>query len=281
MIALIGNAALAVSKGIVGWLAESSAVYSDAANSLSDTFYSLLMAVGLSLAQQPADEGHPQGHRRFEPLISLLIAGAMVAAGFAAMRGAVLRLLSGAVAIEPGRPTVVLVVGALSKVVMYLLVARIGQRARSPVLQASARDNLADVLTCIAALFGVWGSRLVHPLLDPAAGVVVSLWIFRTTWEILRENLGYLAGRGAPQELTSRIVAIASNVPGVVGVHQVIADHVGPELRLDIHIDVDGEAKLHEAHAIADQVQAQVEALPAVDLAFVHVEPASSDEEAC
>ncbi len=103
---------------------------------------------------------------------------------------------------------------------------------------------------------------------------MVSLWIFRAAWEILRENLGYLTGRGASPELVAQIVAAASSVPGVLDVHQVIADYVGPQLRVDIHVDVDGEMTLHQAHAIADQVQAQVEALLAVDMAFIHVEPA-------
>ncbi len=94
-----------------------------------------------------------------------------------------------------------------------------------------------------------------------------------TPWEILSENVGYLTGRGAPPEVVADIVSAASSVPGVLNVHQVIADHVGPELRVDMHVDVDGEMTLHEAHAIAERVEAQVETLSTVDLAFVHVEP--------
>ena len=274
LIAVAGNALLAVAKGAVAWFSGSSAVLSDAANSLSDTLYSMIMAAGLHLAQQPADGSHPQGHSRFEPLVSLLIVVAMGAAGIAAMREGVVRFLSGAAVIATGWATAALVGSALAKVAMYLLVGRIGRLAHSPAVLASARDNLADVLTSAAALLGVWGSRLVHPLFDPAAGVIVSLWIFRTAWGILYENLGYLTGRSASPALTAEIVAAASAVPGVLGVHQVIADYVGPRLRVDMHIDMDGEVTLHQAHAIADQVQARVEALPKVDLAFVHVEPA-------
>ena len=278
LVAIVGNALLAAAKGAVAWYSGSSAVLSDAVNSLSDTLYSLMMAAGLYLAQQPADRSHPQGHSRFEPLVSLLIVVAMGMAGFTAMREGAVRFLSGAMGIAPGWPTAALVGSAAVKVAMFLLVGRIGQLAYSPAIRASARDNLSDVLASVAALLGVWGSRFVHPLLDPAAGVVVSLWIFRTAWEILYENLGYLTGRSAPRELSGQIVAAASAVPGVLGVHQVIADYVGPRLRVDMHIDVDGEITLCQAHAIADQVQEEVEALPQVDLAFVHTEPAGSME---
>jgi len=169
-----------------------------------------------------------------------------------------------------------LVGSVLIKVAMFLLVGRMGRLAYSPAIRACARDNLSDVLTSTAALIGVWGSDILHPLLDPIAGVAVSLWIFRAMWGILAENLGYLTGRGAVPELTGQIVSAASAVPGVLAVHQVIADHVGPQLRVDMHVDVDGEIGLRQAHAIADQVQARIEALPMVDLTFVHVEPAIS-----
>ncbi|MGD8969260.1 MAG: cation diffusion facilitator family transporter [Anaerolineae bacterium] len=273
LIALVGNVLLTAAKGAVAWISGSSALLSDAANSLSDTLYSLLMAVGLYVAQQPADEGHPQGHSRFEPVVSLLISIAMAGAGFTAIREGVRRFIAGAAAIAPGWPTVVLLFSASVKVVMYVLVKDVGQEAGSPAIRATARDNLADVLTSLAALLGVLGSRFVHPLLDPVAGVLVALWIFRAMWEILHENLGYLTGRGAPPGVTADIVEAASSVPGVLDVHQVIADHVGPNLRVDMHIDVDGEMTLRQAHDIADQVEAKVEALSTVGRAFVHVEP--------
>jgi len=273
LVAVAGNAVLAVAKGLVAWRSGSSAVLSDAANSLSDTLYSLLMAVGLYVAQQPADETHPQGHSRFEPLVSLLIAVAMGVAGFTAMREGVVRFRSGGRAVPARWPTVVLLGSALAKVVMYRLVIHLGRRASSPALRASARDNLADVLASLAAWLGVVGSSVVHPLFDPVAGLGVALWIFRAMWEILFENVGYLTGRGAPPEVVTDIAEAASAVPGVLGVHQVIADYVGPELRVDMHVDVDGEVTLHEAHAIAESVETAVESLSSVDLAFVHVEP--------
>jgi cation diffusion facilitator family transporter len=272
-IAIGGNVLLAVAKGAAALSVDSSAILSDAANSFSDTLYSVMMAVGLLLSQRPADESHPQGHSRFEPLVAVFIALAMGAAGVGALRAAGSRMIAGAMAVIPGWPMGVLVGCVLVKVVMYLLVGRIGRLAHSPAILASARDNLADVLTSTAALVGIWGSRVIHPLFDPAAGLVVALWIFRTAWDILTENLGYLTGRSASADLCARIVVVASAVPGVLAVHQVVADYVGPQVRVDMHIDVDGEMTIREAHSIADQVQMEVEALQAVDLAFVHVEP--------
>jgi len=227
LIAILGNALLAAAKGGVAWYSGSSAVLSDAANSLSDTLYSLMMAAGLYLAQRPADRSHPQGHSRFEPLVSLLIVVAMGIAGFTAMREGVIRFLSGVVGIAPGWPTAALVGSAALKVAMFLLVGRIGQLAYSPAIRASARDNLSDVLASVAALLGVWGSRFVHPLLDPAAGVVVSLWIFRRpgrfctkTWAISPavRRLGNSAARSLRLRRPYRVCSVfTKSLPTTLG----------------------------------------------------------------
>ncbi len=274
LVAVAGNTLLVVTKGLVAWTTGSSAVLSDAANSLSDTLYSFLMAAGLYVAQQPADETHPQGHSRFEPLVSVLIAVAMALAGISAGWQGVERFRSGGAAVPPTWPTIVLLVAVAVKLLMYRLVSGVARRVGSPALRASGRDNLADVLASLAAWLGVVGSNVLHPLLDPVAGVMVAAWILRVMGGILYENLGYLTGRGAPTEMTASIVEAASAVPGVLDVHQVIADYVGPELRVDMHVDVDGGMTLREAHDIADRVAERVKALSAVDLVFVHVEPA-------
>jgi cation diffusion facilitator family transporter len=273
-LALAGNTLLAAVKAGGAYVSGSSAVLSDALNSLSDMLYSGLMAAGLYVAQQPPDEGHPQGHSRFEAMVGLLVALGMTAAGLAAIYQGVRRFVTGTGSIPPGWPTAVLLGSALVKLAMYFMVRRIGLAAASPAIRATARDNLADVLTSLTALVGVWTSNLVHPLLDPAAAIAVALFVFRAAWQAGYENLGYLTGRGASSDLASKIAAVACAVAGVLNVHQVIADHVGPGLRVDMHIDVDPEITLREAHAIADAVQTKVEALKEVDLAFVHVEPA-------
>lgn len=277
LIALGGNALLAAAKGVLAWITGSSAIFSDAINSLSDMLYSLLMSAGLYVSQQPADEDHPQGHARFEPLVSLFIAGAMTVAGGTAVWKSIQRFLSGGNAVPATWPTVVLLGSMVVKVGMYLLVNRIGDEAHSPAIQASARDNLADILTSAAALLGVWGARLINPIFDPIAGFLVGLWIFRATIEIVRENVGYLTGRGAPPALCQQIAKTTRNVPGVEGVHQVIADYVGPRLRVDMHVEIDGDVSLQHAHDIGENVREEVKKIPQVDLVFIHLEPVGGD----
>ena len=82
-------------KAYASYITGSVALYADAANSISDVLYSLLMILGLWLAMQPPDISHPQGHSRFEPLVGLAIAGSMTLAGYEAGRTAIERFING------------------------------------------------------------------------------------------------------------------------------------------------------------------------------------------
>jgi cation diffusion facilitator family transporter len=274
-IAVVGNGSLALAKGTVAWLSGSTALLATAVDSGTDVAYTLFMAWGLWRSQQPADEDHPQGHARIEPVVSTVIALMMGLAGLAVVRRASQQLLGQPVTFAWGWPAVTLVGSALVKVIMYLLVRRLGRQARSPAIQASATDNLADVISSAAALAGVLAAQWLHPLADPLAGLAVSAWIFRNAGGILVENVGYLTGRAAEPELLARIHDAAAGVDGVRGVHRVIADYVGPQVRAELHADVDDDISFLQAHDISDAVAEAVEALPEVDLVFVHLEPAS------
>lgn len=276
LVALLGNALLVLGKGAAALVSGSSALYADAANSAADVAYSLLMGVGLWLSLQPPDPGHPHGHRRIESLVSLFIGGAMMLAGVEAVRVGWRTWVQGPQPITSIWAYIALVATVLAKGGMFLVVRRLGQRANSPAILASARDNLSDVISSAMALVGILGSIYFFAAADPLAAFVVAAWIFYSAWIVLRESISHLIGGAAPPELTDEVVDAAMTVPGVLDVHQVIIEYVGPQVRADMHIDMDGQLTLDQVHAASDAVREAVEALAEVDHAFVHVEPAQT-----
>lgn len=274
LITMGGNLTLAVAKGIVAYLSGSAALYADAANSVSDVVYSVFMVLGLWAALRPPDLSHPQGHSRYEPLVGLAVTASMAFAGFEAARNAISRYTSGSLsAITLDLPVIILLASALIKVGMYYFINRISRRIISPTLATTARDNLSDVLASLAAFIGILGSNFIHPLADPIAGLLVALWIFRNAFLAGRENLGFLTGRGASRDEVEAFIHAAENVPGVIKVHHIMTDYVGPRLMVDLHINVDGNKTLTESHRISDAVIQVLESFPNVDRAYVHVEP--------
>lgn len=273
IITLGGNLLLAVGKGIVAAISGSAAIYADAANSISDVVYSLLMVLGLWMAMQPPDLSHPQGHSRFEPVVGLLVTMSMAFAGYEAARNAYERYATGGQSFELGLPIFILLASALMKAGMFVAIRRIAKQLSSPTLNTTAKDNISDVLTTMAAFVGVLGSNFIHPLADPIAGFVVALWIFRQAFLAGKENLGFLTGKGASAEDVKLFIAAAEEIPGVLRVHHIMTDYVGPRLMLDLHINVDGSKTLIEVHQISDQVIKRLEEFKEVDRAYVHVEP--------
>ena len=273
VITLLGNVLLAGIKIAAAKLSGSSAIYSDAINSISDVLYSILLIVGLWISQQPPDMSHPQGHSRFEPLTALVVTISMTVAGAEALRASVQRAMEGGAAIPLGFSLLALVISVLIKTLMYFSVRRISRETTSPGLAAAAKDNLSDVITSLAALLGIIGSNFISPLLDPLAGVLVAFWIFKAVYGTAKENFGYLTGAGADEEVRNRILESVKDIPGLENVHHIVTEYAGPKLVVEMHINVDGNKTLNEAHDICDKATEKLEALPEVDRAYVHVEP--------
>lgn len=273
LITIGGNVLLAVSKAIVAYLSGSAAIFSDAANSISDVVYSLLLVVGLRMATRPPDLSHPQGHSRFEPLTGLIVTISMFFASYAAGSNAIQRYLAGGEAIALDLPTVVLLFSAGIKAVMFVVIRNLGNKLNSPTLKTTAKDNLSDVLTSVAAFVGVLGSTLIHPLADPIAGFAVAVYIFVQAFRAARDNLGFLTGKGASAGEIDEFVKAVEEVPGVIRVHHIMTDYAGPKLIVDVHINVDGDITLHESHRISDAVASRLQEFPQVDRAYVHLEP--------
>jgi cation diffusion facilitator family transporter len=274
LVVLAANVALAAAKGWV-WLDTGSlAVGSEAANSLIDAVYATVVLAGLYLTTQPPDSEHPHGHERIEPFVALAIALAIFLTGGTVLFQSATAVLSDSVTVTRS-PVAIAVLGsaALVKVGLYRYSLSASRTHDSPALAATALDNRNDVLTAGAALVGVLGARFGLPLLDPLAAALVSVGILYTGIEVVRDNVPYLVG-GAPSEaLQRRILRRALAHPDVEGAHDVIAHYVGPEIDVSLHIEVEGDRTLREAHAIESAVVASIRALEHVDDVFVHIDP--------
>jgi len=273
-ITIIGNLLLVAVKAVVASLTGSAALYAETANSASDVVYSLLMVFGLWISQKPPDHSHPQGHSRFEPLVGLLVTFSMAFAGYQAASTSILKLLAGGIAVKPGLPTLVLAMTAITKGVMYYAILQLSQKTQSPALHATAQDNLTDVMTSSAAFLGILGSYYVSPLLDPIAGLLVSAWIFKAVIGLVLENIKYITGGSADKDIVEQILHITNSVPGVLRVHELVTEYVGPRLVVEMHVNVRGDLPLTEAHRINDEIVNRVlHNVQDVDRVYVHLEP--------
>lgn len=274
VLVLLGNGLLLGLKAGAWWVSGSLAVGAEAANSLTDVVYSLVVVGGLYLTTQPPDQDHPHGHERIEPFVSLLIAVGILGVAAGLIYSAAVTLRAGDVTAPTGPAAATVLVATVGlKYLLYRYCRSIAKKHDSPAIKATALDNRTDVATAGAALVGVVGAQNGYPLLDPLAAGIVALVVGYTGVRIGRQNLNYLIGAAPPAELETAIVARAQDPPAVQGVHDVVAHHVGPEVDVSLHVEVASDLSVTDAHDVEMAVIEAVGDLDPIDDVFVHLDP--------
>ncbi len=258
-------------------LANSSAMIADAVHSASDIFASLFVYISLKIAQKPADEDHPYGHGKAE-VVSTLIVGMMLAAAGIQIIVTALGVIRHGNIHPPGNLAVyAAVLSIVIKELMYQFTYRAGVRSNSPSTIANAKDHRSDAFSSIAALIGILGAKFRYPILDPVAGIVVALFIFKMSFDIVMDAVGQIMDESPGQNKIDEIKNLSMVVNGVRSVHGIRVRRSGAFYLIDLDIVVDPEITLKEAHDISDQVREMIKThMSKISEVRVHVDPCAS-----
>jgi cation diffusion facilitator family transporter len=166
---------------------------------------------------------------------------------------------------------------ALFSILLKELLARysfkVGNRLKSPTIRALAADHRSDELSSLLAFIGILGAKLGLPVLDPLAGLIIALIIIFMGLRVGKRNVDMLMDKAPGPDLLEKIRNEACAVEGVHGIHSVRARQLGEEVGIDMHVEVDPELSIREAHRIAHDVQDRLEILDEVASALVHICP--------
>lgn len=261
-------------KGWAAVITGSISILSDALNSFLDVFSYSAVHLAVRVHNSAPDAEHPFGHRRAEPLAGLIIAILAGVLGF--------NILNDAITSFAGEHSVVLTPAALavmtiavgSKIIMATLYHRAARRTGSPAMQASFIDTRNDILASSIAFVGFF----LGGDWDGAAALAVGVWVIYSGVRVGLENIHYLMGRAPGEETQEAIRRAALSVPGVTGVAFLRAHFVGDRVDAELHVTVDENMPLREAHTISESVRQAVERLPDLQHAFVHIEPVPTGE---
>jgi cation diffusion facilitator family transporter len=275
---LVLNLAVAAAKAAWGLHAGSLALTSDAIHSVLDATSNLVGLAALRLAARPPDQEHPYGHGKIEIVTAMFVGVAIAATALRFGWSAIEALVGGA------RPPSTSATGyaiVLSTLGVNGFVAawehRRGRALGSHFLVADSMHTASDVLVTIAVLGSMVATELGVTWADPVTALVVVAIIARVAWRIIRSNVGVLLDEAAVP--ADQVIAIASAIPGVRGVHRVRSRGVGGTARLDLHVQVDGAMPVSDAHALAHAVEDRLRAELALSDVTIHVEPEGDPED--
>jgi cation diffusion facilitator family transporter len=269
---LVLNLIVAIAKVSLGYFSGAVSILSDGFHSLADASSNVVALVGVSAAQRPADENHPYGHRKYETMASVAILMFMLLVLSEVARNAIAHLRA------PNMPTVLpagiitMVATLVINVFVVRYESRAGRRLRSEVLGADAKHTKSDVWTTIAVLAALTGVALGYPVLDPIAGLVVSVFIGYACWQIAREASGVLADEIVLAE--ENIRSVVQSVPGVIGCEKIRTRGPADNVFVDLHLWIDARTPLGEAHALSHIVKDRLMArFPEIVDVVIHIEP--------
>ena len=275
---VVGNTLKIVVEGAVGVAFGSVALIADAAHSVADLVASVVVLVWGDTRFVEADEDHPHGHARIEPLTALFVGSVIVILGALLLYESANGLVFGTdVIFHP------LLIGALvfAMVDMYLVywyTERMNKGMDSTALRALAVDCLNDLYTSVAALIGVFGILFGYSIFDPLAGALVSLLVIYQGISIGRENLAYLSGEAAPTETQDEINDTLLGSDAVAGVHDLAVFYDGTLLEVEAHVEVDGTLTLREAHDLESELIERVRGRDDVGDVHIHLDPSGMGE---
>ena len=272
-LSLITNIFLFVIKGIVGIFSNSIAVISDAINSLNDIIASAAILYGVKVSLKNPDEEHQFGHNAAQPIAVFLIALFAGIVGIEVIKASIERILHPYVTHITPEVYVVLIITIIIKLVLMQYQSRIGKEYKSPGLKASAVDSMNDVLASSLSIIGVIGVQLGLRYIDGISGILIALFIFRSGYKIAKENIDYLMGKAADEDVIIDIANKALKVKGVEGINELKSHYVGNKFHVEIHIDVNKDVSTEESHEIGVKVREEILELADINKVYVHIDP--------
>jgi cation diffusion facilitator family transporter len=274
-ISLIANVVLAIVKLIAGLVGHSYALVADAVESMTDVFGSIIVWGGLRIAAMPADEDHPYGHGKAEPLAALAVGLMLFGAGIGIATQAVREIISPSHG--PAAFTIwVLLAVVIIKETLYRVGRLIARREGSCAIDSDAGHHRSDALTSLAAGIGISISLVGGPGYESAedwAALLASFVIVVNACRLIVHPIRDLMDT-LPEGVTDEVRQIARAVPEVRGVEKVLARKAGLRLFVDMHLEVDPMMTVQEAHRVAHEAKDAIMAqMPIVEDVLIHIEP--------
>ena len=273
---IIGNTCLAIVKGLAGFFGNSYALIADAIESTTDIFASLLVLFGIKYSNKPADENHPYGHGRAEPLITFLVVGFLITTATIIAYESIYNIQTPH-ELPKKWTLIVLVIIILWKEYSFRLVMKRSKEANSSSLRADAWHHRSDAITSVAALVGISIALFLgkgYEAADDWAALFASGFIMYNSYKIFRPALGEIMDEHLYDDLIDEIRKVSIQVEGVLDTEKCFIRKAGMKYHVDLHATVDANLTVKQGHDIAHLLKDTLrKEIPELGHVLIHIEP--------
>ncbi len=271
------NFLLTVFKFVAGIVGKSGAMLSDAIHSASDVISTIIVIIGFILSRKKSDIQHQYGHERLECVSALILAGILgvtgAGIGYTGLKTIVSQNYQ-TLATPTSLALVASVISILVKEMMYWYTVLGAKKINSSSLKADAWHHRSDALSSVGSLIGIFGAMHGVKILDPIACVVISLFILKATYDIVKDAVDKMIDKSCDEETVARMTTLVMEQDGVKRLDVIRTRLFGNKIYVDIEISADENLRLKESHAISQNVHDAIEKeFPLVKHCMVHVNP--------
>lgn len=259
-ISLVTNILLSLIKIVFGYIGRSSALIADGIHSFSDLITDVVAIFGNGLASKPADTKHPYGHGKLEYITSLAIGLMIIVVGIEM----IYNTINTSIVVPSSFIALISFLTIIIKLILARYVVKKGYEYNNNILIASGKESSADVLSSIVVLISIFLMQLteyssIFRYADKIGTVIVGLFILRTGYEILKDNISTILGE---QETDRKLIEKINNVilkeEKIKKVNSLIVLKYGPYYKLISEVSMDSKLSLIEAHNIIDEVEKNI-----------------------
>jgi len=273
---IIGNFLLALLKWLAGYFGNSYALIADAIESTADIFSSFLVLFGLKYAKRPADENHPYGHGRIEPLVTFVVVGFLIISATIIAYESIQNIRTPHELPKPWTLFVLLAI-IIWKEVSFRVVIKKSKETGSSSLRADAWHHRSDAITSVAAFIGISIALILgkgYESADDFAALFASGFILYNCYLIFRPALGEIMDENLYDDLIAEIRINAVKVDGILGTEKCFVRKLGTKHLVDLNAIVSGDISVKEGHQLAHRLQDYLQKkMPQLGNILIHIEP--------
>ena len=262
------NVVLLVFKFVAGIVGHSAAMVADAVHSLSDFVTDVIVLIFVHISGKPKDKSHDYGHGKFETLATTVVSMSLLVVAAGILYSGVMKIVAWANGAQLEAPGMLALWAALLSIVLKEATFRYSmvkaRQLHSQAVEANAWHHRSDAFSSVGTAVGIGGAIFLGErwtVLDPVASVIVGLFIVKVSLNLLRVGIGDLMEQSLPDEVEAEILRLAASVPGVSEPHDLRTRRIGNHYAIELHILMDGDLSLREAHEKASQVEEHCEAI--------------------
>lgn len=277
IVSITGNVFLSIFKFIAGVVGKSNAMISDSIHSLADVLSTIVVMIGLKLANKKEDESHPYGHERIECVAAFILAIFLfitgIGIGWIGIRTIFIESYS-SISVPSVIALIAAIVSIIIKEILYWYTRNVAKKIQSDALMADAWHHRSDSLSSIGSLIGIGGAMLGFKLLDPITSIIICFCIMKVAFDIFIDSINKMIDKACDSKFIDELKLLILKNDGVLGIDSIKTRLFGNKIYIDIEISADANLTLHASHQIAESVHDDIEnTFQEVKHCMVHMNP--------